>query len=92
MQITELLDDLSARNVRLWVEGDRLRYRAPKDVLTPGLLSIIRRHKSEILKRLRGPAETSEISPPLSAAQSLQGHPPLGPVSHAQRTPRVFSA
>ena len=36
--LRELLADLYARDVRLWLDGEQLRFRAPKGVLTPELL------------------------------------------------------
>ena len=39
--ISELLDDLAARKVKLWFEGDTLRYRAPKRVANKRKPSIL---------------------------------------------------
>ncbi len=46
--IQELLSELRHRNVNLWLEGDRLRYKAPKETLTPELLQELRSRKAEI--------------------------------------------
>ncbi len=35
----EFLEDLSSQGLELWAEGNRLRYRAPREVLTPKLLN-----------------------------------------------------
>lgn len=57
MNVTELLADLSRRGMKLWVEEGKLRYRAPKGVLTPALLEALAEHKAEILSSLeRTPA------------------------------------
>lgn len=53
MNVAQLLSDLRDRDVTLWAEGDRLRYRAPKDVLTPAQLDSIKKHKTDILEILR---------------------------------------
>jgi len=48
----ELLAELQALGVTLWVEQERLRYRAPKGVLDPDRLDAMRRHKAELLTLL----------------------------------------
>ncbi|NEP84619.1 MAG: non-ribosomal peptide synthetase, partial [Okeania sp. SIO3B3] len=50
MSLTKFLDDLSEQGIQLWVEGDRLRYRAPKDTMTPTLLADIKQRKQEFLQ------------------------------------------
>ncbi|QUY44988.1 condensation domain-containing protein [Acaryochloris marina] len=47
--IVELLDEIRLRNICLWVEEDRLRYRAPKNALPEALLAQIKARKSEII-------------------------------------------
>jgi len=49
----ELLSALRARDVRVWVDGDRLRLSAPKDALTVELQAELVRHKEEIVAYLR---------------------------------------
>jgi pyochelin synthetase len=50
MTAGELLANLRKRGVELWADGDRLRYNAPKGVLTPFL-------RTDELLILRGAAE-----------------------------------
>ena len=38
MRTVELLSKLGSTGIKVWAEGDRLRYRAPKEALTPDLL------------------------------------------------------
>jgi len=52
MNLVEFLEDISAQGVELWVEGDRLRYRVPKNLLTPTLLANLKQNKAEILQLL----------------------------------------
>jgi amino acid adenylation domain-containing protein len=52
MSLSELLTRLSTLNVKLWVEGDQLRYFAPKGVMTPGLLAELVAHKAALIVRL----------------------------------------
>jgi aspartate racemase len=48
-----LLFELSQKDAHLWLEGDRLRYRAAKDAITPDLLAVIKDRKAEIVQFLR---------------------------------------
>ena len=48
-----LLAELRQRQVTLWLEGDRLRYRAAKDAITPTLLAQMKTHKAAILTFLK---------------------------------------
>jgi amino acid adenylation domain-containing protein len=49
MNLTELLENLSAKSVELWVDGDKLRYRSPQNVLTSEFIAQIKQYKQEIL-------------------------------------------
>ena len=53
MSTKDLLDRLEGLGVGLTAEGDRLRYRAPRGVLTPELRTQIQEGESELLKLLR---------------------------------------
>ena len=48
----DLLDALTARGVRLWVDGDRLRYRAPEGLMTPELRTQLAREKARLIDLL----------------------------------------
>ncbi|MEH2055450.1 MAG: amino acid adenylation domain-containing protein [Nostoc sp.] len=50
--IHEFLSELRHLDVKLWVEGGSLRYRAAKESLTPALLAQMRERKAEILEFL----------------------------------------
>jgi amino acid adenylation domain-containing protein/non-ribosomal peptide synthase protein (TIGR01720 family) len=62
MSARELVTSLRRQGVHLWRDGERLRYKAAKGVLTPHVLDQLRHHKSEIIQTLNGPQ-------PLSFAQ-----------------------
>ncbi|WP_375502637.1 amino acid adenylation domain-containing protein [uncultured Nostoc sp.] len=47
--IDEFLSELRSQNIRVWSQGDRLRYKAPEKTLTPTLLQELRERKAEIL-------------------------------------------
>ena len=71
MRADQLLDSLRELDVKLVVEGDRLRCSAPKGRLTPELESEIKRCKPELVRML---GEYSKIPP---AKREEQGDPPL---------------
>ena len=52
MNVGELLADLTRRQVELWCEGDRLRYRAPEGSLTPDLRAAVAEYRSELIALL----------------------------------------
>jgi thioesterase domain-containing protein/acyl carrier protein len=51
--LDEFLSELRQLDVKLWAEGERLRYKAAKDALTPELLTELRNRKSEVLEFLQ---------------------------------------
>ncbi|HEY0607044.1 MAG TPA: amino acid adenylation domain-containing protein [Herpetosiphonaceae bacterium] len=71
MTIVELLTHLRQLNVEVWLEDDRLRYRAPIGVLTPDLRALLSQHKAEIIAFLNmAQRERRDAGPiPLSFAQ-----------------------
>ncbi|QRK14210.1 LLM class flavin-dependent oxidoreductase [Archangium violaceum] len=78
-----LLSELRSLDVRLWVEGELLRYSAPKGALSPALLSEVRARKEEILAFLRQAAMATRSGPP-----PIQPAPRTGeslPLSFAQQ-------
>ncbi len=52
MNISSFLNELLAKGIILWAEGDKLLYRGPSQVLTPELLGRIKARKEEILESL----------------------------------------
>jgi hypothetical protein len=48
-----ILRRLAERNVKLYLEGDRLRFRAPAGALTDDLRANITDHRTEIISLLR---------------------------------------
>ncbi len=103
MSTTQLLSQLRELDVAVWVEGDQLRFRFPKDALTPELRHELAEHKTEILTYLQQTSDSSQqneatIQPaprhgriPLSFAQQrlwlLQQFAPENP---SYNIPEVF--
>ncbi len=52
MNATTWLRDLEARGVHVEARGDRLRYRGPREVLTPDTIQALRAHKHALLALL----------------------------------------
>ena len=53
MDVDDLITDLGAAGVTLWLEDDELRFRAPKGVFTEDRRSAVREHRAAIVDRLR---------------------------------------
>jgi pyochelin synthetase len=52
MSVIELLAELSRQDIKVWVDGDQLRYRALKGTMTPSLRLKLTEHKAELLTLL----------------------------------------
>ncbi|MDF5712719.1 MAG: amino acid adenylation domain-containing protein [Rhizonema sp. NSF051] len=63
MNLVKFLQDLSTKNVQLWVDNGKLRYRGSNDVLTPALLSEIKQYKEQIILFLQERTETGKNYP-----------------------------
>lgn len=62
MSVTDLIADLSQRNVRLWLDGEQLRFRAPQGALTPELKAQLAECKPELVEFLRVVQSSRESS------------------------------
>ena len=58
MNAASLLNDLQAQGVHLEVEAGALRYRAPRDTMTPELLATLKSHKTDLIAALSGQKST----------------------------------
>lgn len=79
MNLNELLAELFDRGVKLWADGDQLRIRAPKGVLTPELRDSLGEQKAELLLLL-GQSKMG------ASATDL----PLVPISRKRNLPLSF--
>ncbi|MEH1918687.1 amino acid adenylation domain-containing protein [Nostoc sp.] len=75
--LDELLSELRQRDVKLWLEGERLRYRAAKDSLTPELLTELKTQKAEIINFLRQINTAASLQIPPIVACERNGNLPL---------------
>ncbi|MGD1862584.1 MAG: thioester reductase domain-containing protein [Leptolyngbyaceae cyanobacterium] len=62
-ELTQLLDHLQSRDVRLWLDGNTLRCNAPKGALTSELTAQLKERKPEIIALIKGTAV--QTAPPL---------------------------
>ena len=72
----QFVDQLKIAGVELWVEGDRLRYSAPKGIVTDDVLTELKQRKTEIIDLLRAAQGAGKVTAvrrealmPLSFAQ-----------------------
>ncbi|MEL6553018.1 MAG: amino acid adenylation domain-containing protein [Cyanobacteria bacterium J06621_11] len=91
--IETFLADLSRQDIRLWLEGDRLRCGGPEELLTDMLNAQLKARKAEIIDFLQ------KTQPDL-ASQSTQSHiqstqsktvPALGSVQRPENIPLSFA-
>jgi hypothetical protein len=60
VSVVGLLEDLERRGVKVRAKGEKLRYSGPKVAITPQVLRQLKKHKAEILERLRPPSHRDE--------------------------------
>ena len=77
MTVNALLAELRRLDVQVWAEGDRLRCRAAKGVLTPELQQQLTTHKAALLEWLRSANEASRLELPAIERTEHAGDPPL---------------
>ncbi|MDM8557980.1 amino acid adenylation domain-containing protein [Candidatus Parabeggiatoa sp. HSG14] len=78
--IKKLLSELKKRNIKLWLENNQLRYKAPKGALTTDLRAQLVKHKADIIQFL---ADTQ-----LDSEDEL---PPIVSVSRNEKLPLSFA-
>ncbi|WNZ27672.1 hypothetical protein HJG54_33020 [Leptolyngbya sp. NK1-12] len=72
-----LLSELRSRQVQLWLEGDRLRYRAPEGRLSPDDLAELRDRKRELIEFLQDIKQCSSVEQSALQPVSRTGDLPL---------------
>lgn len=61
MTAARLLTRLRGMGVQVWADGDMLRFRAPKGLVTPELKEEMRRYKPDLLELLERRLSTVEL-------------------------------
>ncbi|NES72900.1 MAG: non-ribosomal peptide synthetase, partial [Okeania sp. SIO2D1] len=83
MKTMEFVSYLQNLGVKLWIDGEQLRYRSPKGVITPELKQSIVERKADILKLLKK-AQKNRQSDAASSIQPISREQVI-PLSHAQQ-------
>ena len=96
MSVAELMADLGARGIELWLEGGRLRFRGPQGAMTPELRDRLGVEKERVIAHLEAAAAQSRVSLPLSYNQQalwfLHRAAPRSPAYNVGVALRVRSA
>ncbi|MCY1045882.1 amino acid adenylation domain-containing protein [Corallococcus sp. bb12-1] len=75
--LDELLTTLRKQDVRLWMEGERLRFSAPPGVMTPELTGRMKERKEEITAFLRQAGQSLQAAAEIIPAGPRDGDLPL---------------
>lgn len=78
MTAGELVSRLRNENVELWLDGDRLRFRAPEGALTAAWREAIAARRGEIIAALRSPTGRSQRCESCLPANWIDGPPSSG--------------
>ena len=76
MTAAAILTDLQHRGVDLFLDGDRIRWRAPKGVLTPADVETLTANKQEITAALQGAVGLLDDPNEREAIQAVDGDMP----------------
>ena len=84
MSLSLLLAELTQKGIKLWVEGDQLRVRSPKGMLSSQLREQLAKSKSELLLMLGQNQVNAYELPTIEAAPENRYQPfPLTDIQHA---------
>jgi amino acid adenylation domain-containing protein len=61
--IETFLSDLANQDIKLWMDGDRLRCNAPQGVMTPDIQTELKNRKAEIIQFLEQLGSEEQVSP-----------------------------
>ena len=89
MTTLQFLSHLRGLNVKLWLDGEKLRYSAPAGTLTPDLLKLMSERKAELADFLRGADQAVRAASGM--VHPVARHAPL-PLSFAQQRLWVFDS
>lgn len=77
MNMPELLAELRQENIRVWMDGERLRCRIPNGVLTPRMHARLRECKDELREFLRSAEKLAQTPRSIVPLQPLGSRPPV---------------
>jgi len=77
MSVGIFLEDLRHRDIEVWVDGDRLRCKAPAGAIDPALREELRRRKQDIVAFLDTARALSHQQPAIVPLQRLGSRPPI---------------
>src|ERR1051325_11350863 len=72
MTATDCIERLTANGVRLWLDGDRLRYSAPRGALARDLREAVAANRAEIIRRLQDEPHGIVIPEPLASFNAIE--------------------
>ena len=56
--VVDVLSEYESMNIKLWIDGEQLRYRGPSDALTPDVLDTLKQIKKQLMQFLsNGPTK-----------------------------------
>jgi thioesterase domain-containing protein len=77
MQVSELLADLAVKDIKVWVEGDRLRCNAPAGALTAEFRDQLRDRKGEFIAFLKMATAAARQQPAIIPLQARGTRTPI---------------
>lgn len=72
MTASDCLVRLAASGVRLWLDGDRLRYSAPRGALTRKLREVVTANRAEIIRQLQDKPPGIVVPAPLASFNAIE--------------------
>ncbi|MCX7922789.1 MAG: amino acid adenylation domain-containing protein [Clostridia bacterium] len=73
--IADLVSDIESKKIKLWVDGEFLRYKAPKGVVTKEILQCIGDRKEEIIKYLSAESSAGIFYEPIQRVDEKEFYP-----------------
>ncbi len=77
--VAEWVSEMKAKHIKLWVEDESLRYKAPKGVVSDEILRDISARKSEIIEYIRAGDYQDLLSNPIPPAPEREYYPLSSP-------------
>src|SRR5262245_54241782 len=81
MSVIEILELLKRRRIRLWLDGERLQYRAQPGAFDETLKALVVERKADIIAFLRAQQYQTDVTPLTPVARATQTFP----LSYAQQ-------